>query len=158
MKNSLSTFRIAMLFNGFMYVDETMEAFMLKAIKVYEKYTETKSDLPFIFFDSIARQGQKAKKMEMGENIHTRFEKNPISLTGRIFLLKGCLESVNLLQNVQNMKIPLAFYHSKNNNIVNTIQRIFFLKTTFSSPSDESICNSISQFLHSSLFRISFEK
>lgn len=61
------------------------------------------------------------------ENTLAKFRQNPISIKGRISILKGCLQSYNVSQNVKKLKLPIIAIHSKKNPLINVAHLDFLM-------------------------------
>lgn len=111
------------MFNSYLYVDDLLADSLAKSIEVCEKAPPETPEILFLFDQTLTMQNQNNI-----ENTLAKFRQNPISIKGRVSILKGCLQNYNVSQNVKKLKLPMIAVHSKRNPLINVAHLDFLMK------------------------------
>ena len=126
--NSIINFKYLMLFNSFLYIDDLLADLLNKSIEVFMKCPLETPELAFLYEETLNKQLDKPPNYE---EIKEKALKNPISIKGRISILQGALESINISQNVAKLKIPIRIIHSQQNPLINVTHLDLLLKDMY---------------------------
>jgi hypothetical protein len=142
--SAISNLRGALIFNGFLYIDD----FLLKALKSSIDIIETsksKEDV-LIYFQTIFSHRPSISEKKIKEDL----DLNPITDSARAFILKGVLNVCNLKDLIKFVKIPiLAVSSSKDSLIPN-----FHSSDIAGSTAPEITSDNIEEIFHSSRTRM----
>lgn len=107
------------LVNSFAHVDEQLTAVLHSAVNVFSCFPDSRPDLPVSYFARFLFSEAYLNKVtqEMALRIYTAVT-NPISLEGRIRLLRGALRHVDLRADVSRMPVPLILVQSTDDVLV----------------------------------------
>lgn len=123
---------------------------LLKARETFENTPSNLPDIAFQYFDITFGRRQLSL-----ENAQKQLKSNPISIEGRKLIIDGCLNSINLIQKIQSVKIPIVIVHSLQNNIVD-VNHTYLFENTFESAKlkQETEKLSIQEFFNSQRRRL----
>ena len=107
-----------LLINSFSYIDELTFSSLSTCIETFENSPE---ELPELSYDYYLRLTCTSRPCDL-KTLKDKINKNPITTQARIFILKGCFESVNCSAKIQTCKIPLFIIHSLQNSLVRVSQ------------------------------------
>ena len=106
-----------MLINGFAQIDNKMNNIINEMINAFENTPKNLPDLAFHYY-SVLTQSETIKNHKPDDLIQLT-NKNPISQQGRISILKGCLQSIDLTQKIKSIHTPLFIVQSLRNCLIN---------------------------------------
>ena len=92
------------------------------------------SDLPEIHFNHYYVMALTQQGMEMikdKEFMRSKIEINPIRLEGKLFILKGLLESLDLLPNLSKLDLNVYVVHALNDCVFRSNNAELFMQTKF---------------------------
>jgi len=124
--NSMVNLKQLIVFNPFLYIDDMLADILMKSMEVFSKFPLENPELCFLYEETFSRQ--MTTKPDFS-NLKARFSSNPISIEGRIAILKGVLENVNVAQNVTKLKTPIRVVFSQRNPLINVTQLDLILKS-----------------------------
>lgn len=124
-ENFLMSIRCALVVNSFIFVDDFLRKMLSKAKETFENTPKNLPDVAFQYFDITFGRRQLAI-----ENAQSRCTTNPISIEGRRVIIDGILNSINLIQKIQTVRIPFIIIHSLQNNIVD-VNHTYLFENTF---------------------------
>ena len=105
------------MFNSFANIDDNLNRIILKSIEIFEN-NQTNDNYSFYYYNSITKE-----KIDQNlEESLIKMQRNPISNYGRVCILKGCLQNINLNQGISNIKLPIKIVNSKSNFLISSNQ------------------------------------
>ena len=125
--NSVINFKFLLLFNTFLYIDDILADFLRKSIEVFEKLPLENPELAFLYEETLNKQLRRRPDFI---EISKKFISNPITIQGRIAVLSGVLESINISQNMKNLRFPVRIVHSQQNPLINVTHLDLLLIST----------------------------
>ena len=99
-----------LIINGFTRIDSTMTGLLEEMYRVIQTCPEEMADLPYNYF-SILCGGATFDHNEIEEKIKS----NPISVSGRLSIIRGIQESVDITKLIKKIKTPIFIVHSMKN-------------------------------------------
>lgn len=123
--SSIVNFKQCLLFNPFLYVDDMLSDILNKSIEVFRKFPLDEPEMCLIFEETFNRQMTEAPDFS---KLKSRYAKNPITIEGRLAVLRGTLENENISQIVGRVKTSLRVIFSQRNPLVNVTHLDLVLK------------------------------
>lgn len=107
--------RGVLLVNGFSYLDEMTFAGLSQCLTAFDDCPE---NMPELAFDYFARLTTSLPRSFSEKALEEKLFANPLSISERNRILRGCFRSVNCADKVQSSKIPIFAVHSLQNALV----------------------------------------
>lgn len=107
------------LCNGFAKVDAQLAAILHSAVNVFSCFPPSRPDLPVTFFSKFLFSDAYLAKIDpnLALSIYTAVT-NPITLDGRIRICQGTLHHLDLVNQLQEIDVPLVIVQSVENALV----------------------------------------
>ena len=108
--NAISSYSNLMLVNSFSYIDELLLKTVNEMIDIFKEAPAHITELPFEFYSFLVHS-----KKQKPQQIKEQIAQNPITMEGRLCILNGCLNSLNVRRKIPSLQINMSLVHSLNN-------------------------------------------
>ena len=117
------------LVNPLSFVDTHFASVIHDCRNVFLCSPETRPDLPFYFYSRFLFSDDYLKKTStsLALNLYTAVH-NPISITGRVKLCDGALDSIDLRERIKGISVPIITIHGKKSGLIRPLHGKSFME------------------------------